>query len=350
MHPLLSVRQLTKRFDNTLPPVVDDVSFDVLPGEIFALLGPSGCGKTTTLRLIAGFERADMGELIFEGEMIGSPKVHSPPETRELGFVFQDYALFPHLSVLENVAFGLKGWQPELRHKRVMEVLGMVELVPLKDRKPHQLSGGEQQRVALARSIAPRPKLILLDEPFANLDAGLRQTTREEVREMLKGAGMSAVLVTHDEEEALSFADRLAVMQDGGIEQTGTPEEVYYCPATPFVADFLGKTNLIAGEAKGDYAETPLGRLRLDRRAEGRVELSIRPEHLRMDAKTAEVNGKVGAVVMREFKGHDLTYRVQIGETDYFVQTDYQCQFQTGDRVELTAIEPAVVVKKSHST
>ena len=348
MEFLLSVCQLTKRFDNNPAPVVDGVSFDVLPGEIFALLGPSGCGKTTTLRLIAGFEKTDVGEITFEGQLIGNPMVHTPPETRKLGFVFQDYALFPHLSVSENVAFGLKGWQLELRRERVMEVLEMVELAPLKDRKPHQLSGGEQQRVALARSIAPRPKLILLDEPFTNLDAGMRQTTREEVREMLKSAGMSAVLVTHDQEEALSFADRLAVMQDGGIEQTGTPEEVYYSPATPFVADFLGKTNLLAGEAKGDYAETPLGRLSLDCRAEGRVQLSIRPEHLRMVYPQAgEASGEV---VMREFKGHDLTYRVQIGDTDYLVQTDYQCPFQTGDRVELMAVEPAVVVKKPRST
>ena len=346
MQPLLSIRNMTKRFVRNLP-VVEDLCFEVYTGEIFALLGPSGCGKTTTLRLIAGFERADAGEICVDGRCFEGSKTHLPPEARDIGIVFQEYALFPHLNVLENVAFGLKKLPAKLRDERAMTVLEMVGMTIFKDRKPHQLSGGQQQRVALARSIAPNPKLILLDEPFSNLDAGLRHSTREEIRVLLKNAGMSAVFITHDQEEALCFADRLAVMHDGRIEQIGTPETVYRRPQTPFVADFLGATNLIDGEAEGDCAETPLGRFRIAPSARGKVLLSVRPEHLIMvqSDPTGQSNG-VGEIVMREFKGHDLTYRVKIGAENYVVQTDYCCPLQVGAQVTLQAVEPAVVVKQ----
>ena len=349
MQPLLSIRNMTKRFVRNLP-VVEDLCFEVYTGEIFALLGPSGCGKTTTLRLIAGFERADAGEICVDGRCFEGSKTHLPPEARDIGIVFQEYALFPHLNVLENVVFGLKKLPAKLRDERAMTVLEMVGMTIFKDRKPHQLSGGQQQRVALARSIAPNPKLILLDEPFSNLDAGLRHSTREEIRVLLKNAGMSAVFITHDQEEALCFADRLAVMHDGRIEQIGTPETVYRRPQTPFVADFLGATNLIDGEAEGDCAETPLGRFQIAPSARGKVLLSVRPEHLIMvqsDA-TGQSNG-VGEIVMREFKGHDLTYRVKIGAENYVVQTDYCCPLQVGAQVTLRAVEPAVVMKQNES-
>lgn len=346
MQPLLNIRNITKRFAHNLPPVVEDLCFEVYPGEIFALLGPSGCGKTTTLRLIAGFERTDAGEICVDGQCFEGSKTHLPPEARDIGVVFQEYALFPHLNVFKNVAFGLKKLPTKLRDERVMTVLDMVGMTPFKNRKPHQLSGGQQQRVALARSIAPSPKLILLDEPFSNLDAGMRHSTREEIRVLLKEAGMSAVFVTHDQEEALCFADRLAVMQDGCIEQIGTPETVYHRPQTPFVADFLGMTNLITGEAEGNCAQTSLGKFRIAPFARGKVLLSIRPEHLVMapPETDAHTNG-VGEITMREFKGHDLTYRVKIGTEDYVVQTDYCCPLQVGARVTLQAVEPAVVVK-----
>lgn len=348
MQPLLGIHNITKRFAHNLPPVVEELSFEVYTGEIFALLGPSGCGKTTTLRLIAGFERADAGEIRVGGQCFAKSKVHLPPEARGIGIVFQEYALFPHLNVLQNVAFGLKKLPPKLRGERVMAVLEMVGMTDFKDRKPHELSGGQQQRVALARSIAPSPRLILLDEPFSNLDAGMRHSTRLEIRTLLKNAGMSAVVVTHDQEEALCFADRLAVMQDGRIEQIGTPETVYHRPQTPFVADFLGTTNLIDGEAEGDCAETPLGKFQIAPSARGRVLLSIRPEHLVMVQSDAggQHNG-VGEIVMRDFKGHDLTYRVRVGTRNYVVQTDYCCPLQVGARVTLQAVEPAVVVEQN---
>lgn len=344
---LLSVRNVTKCFSTQSEPVVDGVSFEVNAGEIFALLGPSGCGKTTTLRLIAGFERVDSGEIRLEERCIESPSIHTPPESRQIGFVFQDYALFPHLNVLDNVAFGLKKLPSKDRFDRGLEVLELVGLAEFRDRKPHDLSGGEQQRVALARSIAPSPKLILLDEPFSNLDAGLRQATRREMRQLLKDAEMSAILVTHDREEALSFADRVAVMEDGRLEQTDTPEEVYNHPKTPFVAEFLGKTNLISGDARGDCAETGLGKFKLDCHAQGKVLLSIRPEHLEMvHAAPDEKNATLGKIIEREFKGHDLTYRVQIEGEDYFVQTDYRCPYQIGDCVQLKPIEAGVVLSE----
>ncbi len=347
MQPLLNIRNVTKRFVRNLP-VVEDLCFEVYAGEIFALLGPSGCGKTTTLRLIAGFERADAGEIYVDGQCFEGSKTHLPPEARDIGIVFQEYALFPHLNVLQNVAFGLRKLSAKLRDERVATVLDMVGMTAFKYRKPHQLSGGQQQRVALARSIAPNPKLILLDEPFSNLDAGLRHSTREEIRTLLKDAGMSAVFITHDREEALCFADRLAVMHGGRIEQIGTPETVYRRPETPFVADFLGATNLIDGEAEGNCAETLLGKCQILPSAHGPVLLSVRPEHLVMvPSDTAGQNNGIGEIVTREFKGHDLTYRVKVGAESYVVQTDYCCPLQVGAQVALQAVEPAVVVKQN---
>ncbi|AEB12470.1 ABC transporter ATP-binding protein [Marinithermus hydrothermalis] len=338
---MLQVTNLTKRFGPGLPPVVEGLEFTVAPGEILALLGPSGCGKTTTLRLIAGFERADSGEVRLQGHLLTGPHTHVPPERRGIGFVFQDYALFPHLSVLGNVMFGLAHLPPRERKARALEVLDLVGVTLFKDRMPHELSGGQQQRVALARTLAPAPRLILLDEPFSNLDVALRSTTREEVRAILKASGTSAVLVTHDQEEALSFADRLAVMRSGRIEQIGTPEEVYHRPRTPFVAQFLGRTNLIPAQAEGRYAVSPLGRLELDRACRGQVLLSLRPEHLELVPANGEVSGEV---IAREFKGHDLTYRVRLGDAVYLVQTDYTKRFELGARVRLVPREAAVVV------
>ncbi|MCX7601122.1 MAG: ABC transporter ATP-binding protein [Meiothermus sp.] len=342
--PLLRVRGLTKRFHPSLPPVVQEVSFEVGPSEVFALLGPSGCGKTTTLRLIAGFEQADSGQIWLEDQEI----TRRPPEERGIGFVFQDYALFPHLSVYENVAFGLRHLRGQARQERVLEVLGLVGLTVFKDRKPGELSGGQQQRVALARAIAPGPKLVLLDEPFSSLDAALRQTTRDEVRSLLKQSGIGAILVTHDQEEALSFADRLAVMRAGQLEQVGTPEEVYHQPRTPFVAQFLGRTNLIPGEARGLEADTPLGRVVLAEEAQGAVLLSLRPEGLALAAPLGHLGltGKQleGTVLSREFKGHDMTYRIQLGNRELTVQESPESPFRPGDKVRVLVRAKAVVV------
>ena len=343
MSALLTVTGLTKRFAPAAPPVVRELGFAVEEGEIFALLGPSGCGKTTTLRLVGGFERADAGRVVLGGTVLCAPDRHLPPERREVGLVFQDYALFPHLSVLENVAFGLRGLGRKERAVQAREALRLVGLAGYEDRAPHQLSGGQQQRVAIARSLAPRPRLLLLDEPFSNLDALLRQATRQEIRAVLKRQGMTAVLVTHDQEEALSFADRVAVMRNGQIEQVGTPEAIYHAPRTLFVAQFLGRTNLLLAEADGREAETPLGRLRLDRAAAGSVLLSLRPEHLTLEAPAP--GETAGRVVERAFKGHDITFRVEMDGIEYLIHTHNRMPFQPEDAVRLRALEPAVVLE-----
>jgi iron(III) transport system ATP-binding protein len=341
----LSVSGLTKRFDPREPAVVSDVSFSVAPGEIFALLGPSGCGKTTTLRLVGGFERPDAGTIVAGGQALDDARRHVAPERRGIGLVFQDYALFPHLTVVDNVVFGLRGLPRERRRARAREVLGLLGLGGLEMRHPHELSGGQQQRVAIARTIAPSPRLILLDEPFSNLDALLRQVTRQEIRHLFKREGVSVVLVTHDQEEALSFADRIAVMRSGRIEQTGTAEEVYNRPRTLFVAQFLGRTNLLMSHAEGREAATPLGRVKTDRPASGSVLLSLRPEHLTL-IPASEIGLEIcGIVASREFRGHDITFRVEIGGAEYLVHTDNRMTFGVGDRVGVRALEPAVVLE-----
>lgn len=345
MTHILSVHNLTKRFAPENPPVVQALSFDVEEGEIFALLGPSGCGKTTTLRLIAGFEHADAGTISVGGTPLTGPTLHIPPEQRGVGLVFQDYALFPHLSVLENVAFGLRDLPKEERVRQAQAALELVGMKGFEHRPPQNLSGGQQQRVAIARTVAPRPRLILLDEPFSNLDALLRQSTRDEIRTVLKQQGMSALLVTHDQEEALSFADRVAVMRNGQIEQIGTPEDIYYNPRTLFVAQFLGRTNLLMSEAQGQEADTPLGRISMNRVATGSVLLSLRPEHLTLNPPSTHPNGPLGHIVAREFKGHDITFRVEIDGSEYLVHTHNRMPFQLGDAVHVHALEPAVVLE-----
>ena len=344
MSALLTVTGLTKRFDPGAPPVVQNVSFMVEDGEIFALLGPSGCGKTTTLRLVAGFERADAGSVHLHNRPLTTPDTHVPAEQRGMGLVFQDFALFPHLSVLENVMFGLQDLPPGDRQERAKKALKMVGMEAFSDRAPHHLSGGQQQRVALARTLAPQPELILLDEPFSNLDALLRQGTRQEVRTLLKHHGMSAVLVTHDQEEALSFADRVAVMRSGRIEQVGTPEEVYYQPRTLFVAQFLGRTNLLLSQATGRQADTPLGCVGLNREAKGTILVSLRPEHLTLEPPEG-ATGPVGHVVGRAFKGHDITYQVECDGSEYLVHTHNRMPYQPGDRVAIRPLESAVVLE-----
>ncbi|MFT4150580.1 MAG: ABC transporter ATP-binding protein [Paracoccaceae bacterium] len=296
--PLLSVRGLGKRFG--AHAAVSDVSFDVAAGEILALIGPSGCGKTTTLRMIAGFEVPDAGEIVLNGRTVTS----LVPERRGIGMVFQDYALFPHMTAAENVRFGVSDGQAET----AVRMLDLVGLSHLGGRYPDELSGGQQQRIALARSFAARPGLILLDEPFSNLDPILRAATRREIRQLLKSSGLGIVMVTHDQEEALSFADRIAVMDGGRVLQCGAAREVYDLPADRVVAGFLGRTNLIEGIADGMFCATELGRLDLARPATGPVTLSIRPERITLTPSERPDAGRIAAV---EFKGHDVTYWTQ---------------------------------------
>jgi iron(III) transport system ATP-binding protein len=246
------------------------------------VLGPSGCGKTTLLRLVAGFEQPDAGGVEIGGRVVVGPRAWTPPESRRCGMVFQESALFPHLDVAGNVGFGLprRG-----RDERVAEMVALVGLAGLQRRMPHELSGGQQQRVALARALAPDPTLILLDEPFSNLDATLRAELRVEVREILRGAGATALLVTHDQAEALEISDRVAVMRAGRIEQVTTPDELYLRPANRFVARFVGEANLLAGEVRDGEVQTLAGRFPTGNGAPAdgsRAEVLLRPEQLQM--------------------------------------------------------------------
>ncbi len=340
---LLELENLSKRFHASEPCVVDDLTFAVEQGEIFALLGPSGCGKTTSLRLIAGLERADAGKVLLGGQVLASPTVHCPPEKRGIGFVFQDYALFPHLSVLENTAFGLRSLPKSERRERAVRALQLVRLDKLAHRSPQALSGGEQQRVAIARAIAPSPRLLLLDEPFSHLDPSLRTGTREEIRALFKREGVTAILVTHDQSEAFSFADRVAVMDTARIVQLGTPEDIYRHPKTPFVARFLGATNVLDVRPGGRHADTCVGRVPLDRECDAAAAVSIRPEQLRLEATAP--NQATGTIRARDYRGSVTRYSVLIGDTSLIVDVVGAAHYRVGDEVAVTMTGEAVVLE-----
>lgn len=247
---------------------------------LLVLLGSSGCGKTTLLRLAAGLERPETGEIWINGALAAGENAWIPPEHRQIGMVFQDYALFPHLTAAQNIAFALNGMRGRERAERIADMLALVGLEGFADRYPYQLSGGQQQRVALARALAPAPLIILLDEPFSNLDAALRKTMREEVRRILTEAGATAIFVTHDQEEAMRIGDEIAVMHAGKVIQVGKPDALYRFPTHKQVADFLGDANYLPGQAEGERVVTALGTLPLARPAHGEVRVMIRPEAL----------------------------------------------------------------------
>ena len=334
----LQCREVEKRYGDTA--VVQGLDLEVGPGEMCALLGPSGCGKTTTLRLISGFEQLDRGVITIAGREVAragnGQGLSEPPERRRVGMVFQDYALFPHLSVRENVAFGLS------RHERAAAdaALALVGLDAYGSRMPGQLSGGQQQRVALARALAPQPDILLLDEPFSNLDASMRERVRTEVRNILRAAGATAILVTHDQDEAFTFADRLAIMLHGTIAQVGPPEEVYLSPRSREVADFLGDAQYLPGIAKGASAECVLGRVPLATAATGHVSLLVRPEALVLSPPDGD--GAPGVVESRQFLGHSCVTTIALdgGET-VTVRTDPYSVPHVGERVRVGLRGPA---------
>lgn len=279
--PRLEATGLTRAFGGR--PVVEDVGLLVAAGQVTCLLGPSGCGKSTTLRIIAGVETADAGEVRIDGRPMAGPGLHLPPERRGIGMMFQDFALFPHLTVAANVGFGLAG-DRAARARRVGELLERVNLSGFGGKHPHQLSGGEQQRVALARALAPRPKVMLMDEPFSGLDNRLRDGIRDTTLEILKEEGTAVVLVTHEPDEAMRMADEIALMRGGRIVQQGAPYNVYNAPVDRAAAAFFSDVNVIRGISRGALTATPFGDFLTPGHADGAaVEIVIRPQHLKID-------------------------------------------------------------------
>jgi len=306
----LEVRNLIKQYHGASQSAVNDISFELGEGEILALVGPSGCGKTTTLRLIAGLERPDSGTIRLNNRIVASDSAFVPPEQRGVGMVFQDYALFPHLTVYENVAFGLRGKKPAEIRAIVGEMLHMVGLLSFSKRYLHELSGGERQRVALARALAPRPVLVLMDEPFSSLDADLRADVREHVRGILKSMQATVVFVTHEQEEALYMGDRLAVLQKGHLEQIGSPEEIFHDSRTRFVAEFMGDSNFLPGKTVPGGIQTEIGLLQqpVDAPVSSPVEVA-----LRADDVDFYPNGEGNSVIIeRFFRGAYNLYRLRL--------------------------------------
>jgi iron(III) transport system ATP-binding protein len=277
----LQLEDIHHRFGES--EILKGITLSVAPGEIVCLLGPSGDGKTTLLRIAAGLTPLQQGRVVVGGRVVAEPGREVPPEERGVGLLFQDFALFPHLSVLDNVAFGLTALKGAARRDRAMAMLGRVGMERFASAMPHTLSGGQQQRVALARALAPQPKVLLLDEPFSGLDARLRDRVRDDTLHVLQAEGIAVLMVTHDAEEAMFMADRMAILHRGVIAQSGPPADIYLHPATPFVASFLGEVNRLPGQVRLGMVATPFGPVPALGRAEGeRVEVLIRPEAIRL--------------------------------------------------------------------
>ncbi|NDJ25360.1 ATP-binding cassette domain-containing protein [Nostoc sp. B(2019)] len=339
---ILQLQNVTKRFLENASPAVDNVSLTLQQGDVLGLLGPSGCGKTTLLRLIAGFERLQTGEIKIGGQIVCDAFTCIPTEQRDIGIVFQDYALFPHLNVAENVAFGLKHFSKQQIQKRMAEAIALVRLEGLEKRYPYELSGGQQQRVALARALAPQPQLMLLDEPLSNLDIQVRLQLREEVRDILKAAGTSAIFVTHDQEEALAISDLVGVMRHGHLEQIGTPEEIYTHPASRFVAEFVTQANFLSARRQGNLWETEVGSFELKaNHTHDTGEIMIRQEDFILKPSTdASV-----VIRTRRFLGREYQYCLQTHSgKELHVRTTTDIALPVGTRVQISIAGNAIHV------
>ena len=324
--PAIACRGLTKRYGPAT--ALDGFDLDVPAGTIVGLLGPSGSGKTTALRVMAGFEQLDAGTVAIAGRQVADGRAAVPPERRRVGMVFQDYALFPHLTVAENVGYGVA--RRSARTRRVAELLSLVGLPEAGDRHPHELSGGEQQRVALARALAPEPEVILLDEPFSNLDPPRRDAMRREVKAILVESRATAVFVTHDQEEALAMSDTVAVMRHGRVLQSAAPSDLYHRPADCWVARFLGEAEFLDGRAGDGVVDTAFGRFPVPPGTAGPVEVMIRPESVRVEPAA----GAGATVTAGEFYGHDQLLTLQVdGGGRLLARHGPAPVFRPGDRV-----------------
>jgi iron(III) transport system ATP-binding protein len=337
---VIDVKQVCKRYNQTI--AVKSCDLEVGSAEILALLGPSGSGKTTLLRLVAGFEKPDEGRILISDRMVVdvANSVWVAAEDRGVGMVFQDYALFPHLTVAQNIRFGLRRMSKKERQIRVEELLRLTELVGYTDRYPHELSGGQQQRVALARALAPRPRVVLLDEPFNGLDPDLRPQMRRQVAKILRHLGTAGILVTHDQEEALGMADRVAVIRNGELQQIGSPEDIYHSPTTAFVANFVGHADFIPGVVAGTEVRTEIGVFpRPPHLPAGPVKVMIRHE-----AVNPKPGGILATVEEREFLGGEILYRLRLpsGATVHLEQRK-PMHWPVGHQVPIEVLLPSVV-------
>ncbi len=371
----LSVVDLVKHYPGAEEGLnaVDGVSFEVEEGQFYTLLGPSGCGKTTTLRCVAGLERTDSGTIVLGGRTVNqtAPKIFVRPEERDIGMVFQSYAIWPHMTVFENVAFPLRGFARGKKHlrrseitERVNKALETVQLGAFAERPAPKLSGGQQQRLALARALALEPKLLLLDEPLSNLDASLRELMRTELRRLQRQVGVTTLYVTHDQQEALSMSNRVAVMENGKVVQAARPREIYRRPTTKFVASFVGRTNLmdvtILGKGRGDHLrlDTPAGVVEAicpaDIRDNDEALLSVRPENIRLHHERppeGTPNVYSGMVEYVLFLGEACEYQVRVGHQQLICRVNPDIVFRRRDQafVELPT-EHCVVVSDEHGT
>jgi len=338
----IRANRLCKRFGTVRAAC--GVSLHVPPSRFLALLGASGCGKTTVLRMLAGFVTPDGGTIAIGGQTVFSDQVNLPPEKRRVGMVFQEYALFPHMTVAENIAYGLDPGRE--RSRRVDEMLELVGLPGLGGRTPHELSGGQQQRVALARALAPAPEVILLDEPFSNLDAALRVRVRTDVRDILRQTGVTAVFVTHDQEEALSISDEVAVMMNGRIVQAGPPSDVYRSPVDREVATFIGDANFLPGRATGRKVHCEIGEIIAEQEYTGDVEVMFRPEDL-----VLSTYGDHRAMVEDiQFFGHDQLVQMKLpsGATLRSRLLGPPGAYQPGQHVSIRVNSPAMIYPVSN--
>jgi iron(III) transport system ATP-binding protein len=338
--PALAAAGIAMGFGAT--PVLHEVDLVVPPRSVTAVLGASGSGKTTLLRVIAGFERPQAGQVRLAGRVVTGPGTHVPPERRGIGYVPQEAALFPHLTVAGNVAFGLRRGQRQ--PDRVAELLELVSLPGLGRRYPHELSGGQQQRVALARALAVGPSVVLLDEPFSSLDAALRLSVRTDIMRVLRGTGTPVVLVTHDQQEAISVADQVIVLRNGRVAQADRPETVYSRPADPGLAAFLGAANLVPAQARGPVADTPFGPLALRPELQGAVIVLVRPEQISIRPSDHAEGGLPGRVTEQSYQGHETLVTVlpdRPGPPDpILIRVQGPGRYPPGTAVTLTATGP----------
>lgn len=345
---VLELRSVTCAYEPQRP-AIDAISLTAAQGDILCLLGPSGCGKTTTLRAIAGFEHVASGEIRLNGRVVSSPAHHVPSEERRVGMVFQDYALFPHLCVADNITFGLHRWPAAARRERLRIMLDLVGLKSLEHRYPHELSGGQRQRVALARALAPNPVILLLDEPFSNLDPDMTVKMREELLQLLRETHTTTVLVTHDHDEAFAMADQVAVLHAGRLVQCDAPETLYHLPNCPFVAEFVGHADFIPGIIENGKVVTEIGEFPHPGRYQGgpHVLVMVRPDDIRL----VQVGHGTARIEYRQFRGSENLYRIRLpsGRLIHCALPSTHV-YATGTAVELEIIATHTVLFEQSST